>query len=373
MAIVQVQLPVPAATSYDVRIEAGLIAQLGSIVKNLAPAPKAAIISDSSVASHYLQAVRGSLSSVGYTVVDFVFPAGEASKTVETATAAMGKILHAGIERATPVITLGGGVVGDLGGFVAATLLRGLPFIQVPTTLLSAVDASVGGKVGVDHPAGKNLIGAFHQPRAVLTDIDTFKTLPDREIRCGLAECIKHGIIRDAQLFAFISQNMPKIIARDASTMIRLVEWNVQIKAAVVHEDPFEKGVRALLNLGHTFGHAIETVADYTGIQHGEAVALGMVAAANLSVARGLLSTDDAEKMNTLIDLAELPTSLPSLDVARVFEAMGRDKKVEGAKIRLVLPTGIGSAEVFRGVPDDQIIAALESLKCPPAPKNCDK
>lgn len=373
MATVPVQLPVPAALSYEVRIESGLISQLGQAVRKLAPAPTAAIISDTTVAGHYLQAARGSLAAAGYSVVDFVFPAGEASKTIETATAAMTKILNFGIERATPVITLGGGVVGDMGGFVAATLLRGLPFIQVPTTLLSAVDASVGGKVGIDHAAGKNLIGAFHQPRAVLTDINTFKTLPDREVRCGLAECIKHGIIRDHELFAFISQNMAKIMTCDTETMIELVERNVKIKAAVVHEDPYEKGVRALLNLGHTFGHAIETVAGYTGILHGEGVALGMVAAANLALARGMLSSDDAEQIKTLIDLAELPTSMPEIDVARVFEAMGRDKKVEGAKIRLVLPSKIGAAEVVRGVPDDQIIAAIESLKCPPMSANCEK
>lgn len=373
MATVPIQLPTPAAPYYEVRIESGLIAQLGHFVKKLAPAPAAVIISDSTVAKHYLQPARASLAAAGFSVIDFIFPAGESSKTLDTATAAMTKILHAGIERATPVITLGGGVVGDLGGFVAATLLRGLPFIQVPTTLLSAVDASVGGKVGVDHPAGKNLIGAFHQPRGVFTDISTFKTLPDRELHCGLAECIKHAIIRDHHLFAFISQNMPKIMACDTEVMIELVDRNVKIKAAVVMEDPFEKGVRALLNLGHTFGHAIETVADYTGIQHGEAVALGMVAAANLAVTRGMLSAADADHIKTLIDLAELPTSLPDIDVSRVFEAMGRDKKVEAAKIRLILPTSIGSAEVVRGVPDEQIKAAIESLKCPPMSANCEK
>ncbi len=363
MATVHVQLPVPAAPAYDVRIEAGLITQLGAIVRQLAPAPTAILISDSSVAAHYLPAAKESLSSAGYRVIDVVFPAGEVSKTINTAVAIMDKCLHAGIERATPVVALGGGVVGDMTGFVAATLLRGLPFFQVPTTLLSAVDASVGGKVGVDHAAGKNLIGAFHQPRAVLTDIATFKTLPEREIRCGLAECIKHGIIRDHDLFMFISQNLPKIMACDIPLMTELVRRNVQIKANVVQEDPFEKGVRALLNLGHTFGHALETLADYSGLQHGEAVALGMVAAANLSVLHGMLTQEQARQIRELIEKAGLPSSLAHVDVERTFEAMGRDKKVLAAKIRLILPTGIGTAEVVRDVPDEQIKAAIATLK----------
>jgi 3-dehydroquinate synthase len=250
--------------------------------------------------------------------------------------------------------------VGDLAGFVAATLLRGVPFIQVPTTLLAAVDASVGGKVGVDHPAGKNLIGAFHQPKLVLTDIATFSTLPPRELRGGLAECIKHAVIRDPGLFDFIAGNLSKIMACDPAALAHLVAANVAIKAAIVQEDPYEKSVRALLNLGHTFGHAIETVTHYR-VSHGEAVALGMLAAARLSHARGEFPAGDLHRLTTLLLALELPTSL-SLDPDQLLAAMATDKKVQSGKIRLILPVRIGEARIVADVPEREILAAAASL-----------
>jgi len=262
-------------------------------------------------------------------------------------------------------VLVGGGVVGDLGGYVAASLVRGVPFVQVPTTLLSAVDASVGGKVGVDHATGKNLIGAFHQPKLVLTDIATFATLPPREIRCGLAECVKHAVIRDAGLFDFTAQHASAFLSGDANMLAELVARNVAIKAAVVGEDPFERGVRALLNFGHTFGHAIETVMEYSGILHGEGVSLGMVAAGRMAVELNHLPAADLQKLISLLKTLGLPTHLPTLDAAKAFNAMFSDKKVKGGKLRFILPTKIGHAQVVENVPDAPVRRALDSLLAP--------
>jgi len=370
-SVVSVNIPSPAAAPYNIRIGPGLLDQLGALVREVAPAPTCAIISDTNVAPLYLDKVSATLSRVGYRTITHVLPAGEAHKTFVNVGAALDTLLNARVERATPVIALGGGVVGDLAGYVAASLLRGVPFIQVPTTLLSAVDASVGGKVGVDHAAGKNLIGAFHQPKLVLTDIATFATLPPRELRCGLAECVKHGIIRDADLFAFIAANVAKITACDHATMTELVTRNVTIKARIVEEDPFERGVRALLNLGHTFGHAIENVLEYSGIQHGEAVALGTVAAARLAVAINLFTDTDVRKIVDLFELIGLPTSCPQLDPAKTFSAMGTDKKVRAGKLRLVLPTKIGDAVIKSDVDATLIQQAIASLTTAASARLC--
>ena len=363
MTTIHVQLPSLPAPAYDIHIGPALLDQLGTLVKSVAPAVSCGIVTDSNVAPHYLERTKAQLTTAGYRVIAHVIAAGEAHKTVQSVAGAWDTFLHAKVERSTPIVALGGGVVGDLGGFVSASLLRGTPFIQVPTTLLAAVDASVGGKVGVDHAAGKNLIGAFHQPRMVITDTDTFRTLPPREIRCGLAECIKHGVIRDAALFAFIDQNAEKIAALDGPTMTDLVARNVAIKAAIVQEDPFEKGVRALLNLGHTFGHAIENVMEYGVIQHGEAVALGMVAAGRLAMALGEFSQSQQDQLTSLIAQVGLPTHCPQLDIQKTFDAMFTDKKVRGGKLRFVLPTQIGRAEVVDNVPDAPVREAIALLR----------
>jgi 3-dehydroquinate synthase len=363
MPTVSIQIPAISVAPYDIRIGPGLLGELGPQVRTLAPAPTCGLISDTHVAPLYLKAASASLAAAGYRVIDHVIPAGEAHKTLATVSAALDTLLNARVERATPIIALGGGVVGDLAGFVAASLLRGVPFIQVPTTLLAAVDASVGGKVGVDHSAGKNLIGAFHQPRLVLTDISTFATLPARELRCGLAECIKHGIIRDSALFAFIRDNAAQLLANNPAAMAELVARNVAIKAAIVQEDPFEKGVRALLNLGHTFGHAIETVMGYSGISHGEGVALGMVAASRLAHTLGQLPAADLRDILALIAAVGLPTSLPALDIDKTFAGMFTDKKVKDGKLRLILPTKIGHAHIVTDVPEKSIREAITSLR----------
>ena len=366
MKTVTVNIPAHNPAAYDIRIGGGLLARLGEMLRAVAPAPTCAMVTDSNVGPHYLAPATAALEQAGYRVVTHVIEAGEQHKTLATVSAALDTILGARVERATPVVALGGGVVGDLAGYVAASLLRGVPFVLAPTTLLAAVDASVGGKVGVDHKAGKNLIGAFHQPRLVVTDIDTFRTLPAREIRCGLAECIKHAVIRDAGLFDFIRQNAGVLgtcaKAGWGETMGDLVARNVAIKAAVVEEDPFEHGVRALLNFGHTFGHAIENVMEYAGIQHGEAVALGMVAAGRMAVRLGRFGTEDCGRMAALIQAVGLPTRLPGLDSDKIFAAMFTDKKVRGGKLRFVLPTRIGQAEVVEGVAEGAVREAIGEL-----------
>lgn len=349
-----------------------MLGELGPRVRALvSPAvPTCGLVSDTNVAPRYLAAARAGLAGAGFKVIEYVFPAGERHKTLATAAAGLDALLNAGggrmgggVERGTPIIALGGGVVGDLTGFISATLLRGTPFIQVPTTLLAAVDASVGGKVGVDHPAGKNLIGAFHQPRLVLTDVATFATLPARELRCGLAECIKHGVIRDEALLTFIERQQAAIMARDPGKLEELVAWNVRIKVAVVQADPFEKSVRALLNLGHTFGHALETLGSYSDLQHGEAVALGMVAAGRLAERRGMISGTQRQRVENLLVMVGLPVQRAGgIDVEAVYAGMQTDKKVAGGKIRLVLPKGLGDAEVVRDVPEAEIKWAIGTL-----------
>ncbi len=347
---------------YAIDVAAGILANLGPMVRQHAPAPSCGIVSDSIVAKHHLAAAVASLQSAGYRVVEFVFPAGEANKTLATVSRGLDCFLAARLERKSPIVALGGGVVGDLAGFIAATLLRGVPFVQVPTSLLAAVDASVGGKVGVDHAVGKNLIGAFHQPRAVICDVELLRSLPDVELRCGLAECVKHGIIRDVVLLEFIAANTQDIFRRDAKILTDLIAQNVRIKAAIVSEDPFEHGVRALLNLGHTFGHALEVVIGYENLKHGEAVALGTVAAAHVAVQRKMLSPQDAHYIERLLQSLGLPTRLAAMDINDVLAAMAGDKKVVDGRLRLILPTGLGAAVIIDSASAAEVRSGLEYL-----------
>jgi 3-dehydroquinate synthase len=244
------------------------------------------------------------------------------------------------------VIALGGGVPGDIAGFVAATYLRGLPFIQVPTTLLAQVDSSVGGKVGVDHAGGKNLIGAFHQPRAVLIETSTLQTLDSRQIKAGLAEIIKHGIIRDKKLFSYIESNLDDILAVDEALYQELIPWNCSIKARVVEEDETEQGVRAILNFGHTIGHAIEAMTGYGDYLHGEAVAIGMIMEARLGAALGITPVEVVSAIENLLRKAKYPLARPQQDAATLIESMFRDKKVQKGKLRFIFPTQIGEVMI---------------------------
>lgn len=352
---------VPGAP-YEVTVRAGSLSDVGPAIRALMRAAKAAVITDSHVGPLYADALLRSLRSAGIAAVVATIPAGEDHKTLAELHKLYDPVLAFGIDRATPVIALGGGVVGDMAGFLAATLLRGVPLVQVPTTLLAMVDASVGGKTAVNHPVGKNLIGAFHQPRAVLIDPATLRSLPTRELRGGLSECIKHEVIRDADGFARLEGEIGRALALDIDYLGELVAHNVAIKARVVEEDPFERGQRAHLNFGHTFAHAIETLSAYA-YSHGEAVALGMVAAANLAADLGMISRADAGRIAALIGEAGLPTGGVKLQTDAILHEMAFDKKVSGSRLRLVLPTRIGAATVRDDVEETAIRRAIDSIR----------
>lgn len=352
-----------APRPYDVLVEPGILARLGDVARQRSSAAKVCVVTDSNVAPHYLARAVAALRPQ-FQVLTCTLPAGEDHKTLSAIGQIYDAFLPAGIDRNTPLLALGGGVIGDMTGFAAATILRGVPFLQVPTTLLSMVDASVGGKTGIDHPYGKNLIGAFHQPVGVVVDPEVLITLPRRELIGGLAECIKHDIIRDAQHFAALPGLIAQCLKCDLPALAQLVAHNVAIKARVVEADPFEKGERAHLNFGHTFGHAIEKVSQYQ-YSHGEAVALGMIAASRLSARLGLLQPGELRQIEHVISLAGLPRGGLDLDVDACTAAMAYDKKVFGSKIRFVLPAGIGKAVIRDDVPADQVRDAMMSLRGP--------
>jgi 3-dehydroquinate synthase len=347
---------------YPVLVAPGLLRDAGPQLRRLSKSAKAAVVTDSHVAPSYLAPLCESLASAGFETIDAVLPAGEDHKTLADLLPVYDRILAAGVERSTPVIGLGGGVVTDMAGFVAATVLRGVPLVQVPTTLLAMVDASVGGKTGVNHAVGKNLIGAFHQPSAVLIDPAVLKTLPERELRGGLAECIKHEIIRDAEGFARLEENIHQARSLDLDYLSELVAHNIAIKARVVEADPFERGERAHLNFGHTFGHAIENVSHYE-YSHGESVALGMAAASHLAVSLGMLDDPSRRRIVALIEKTGLPVRGLTLDVNQVVEAMRFDKKVKSGRLRFVLPDRIGHVVIRDDVPVEAVTRAVEALR----------
>ena len=348
--------------SYEVLNAPGLLRHVGNELRLLGCSHKVAVVTDSNVAPLYLPKVRVSLAEFDFEVVEAVIPAGEAHKTLEDLLPVYDRLLRHKLDRGAVLIGLGGGVVTDMAGFVAATILRGIGLVQVPTTLLSMVDASVGGKTGVNHATGKNLIGSFHQPTLVLIDPEVLRTLPPRELRSGLAECIKHEIIRDAAGLASLERNIRRATEVDVDYLADLIAHNVAIKARVVEADPFEKNERAHLNFGHTFGHAIETVSNYS-YAHGECVALGMVAASRLAMKLGMIDEASVRRIVNLIAAAGLPTGGMELDTAQVVEAMAFDKKVKSGKIRFVLPDRIGHVVVRDDVPLDQVREAVESLR----------
>jgi 3-dehydroquinate synthase len=347
---------------YDILVRPGILRQAGEWLRENLPSGKAAIVTDSNVADTHGKVLSESLSAAGITPIVAVIPAGEKHKNLHHLLPVYDQILSAKIERSTPLLAVGGGVVGDMGGFAAATILRGIPFVQVPTTLLAMVDASIGGKTGVDHAAGKNLIGAFWQPRGVLIDPGVLATLPPREFRSGLAECIKHNLIRDAAAFAEMEKDIDRIIGKDADALTDLIAHNARIKARVVEADPLEKGERAHLNFGHTFGHAIESVSGFS-YSHGESVALGMTAAAFVSRELKLIDEPSRLRIVKIIQNAGLPTGGLSLDVPEITAAMKFDKKVKAGKIRFVLLDGIGRAVVRDDVPPELVQRAVESLR----------
>ncbi len=347
---------------YEVLNGPGFLDHVGSELQRDGYLGKVVVMSDTNVAPLYLPKLRASLEAFGFEVIDVVLPAGETHKTLEDLLPAYDRILRARVDRGTVLIGLGGGVITDSAGFVAATLLRGVPLVQIPTTLLSMVDASVGGKTGVNHAVGKNLIGAFYQPAKVLIDPEVLHSLPPRELRSGLAECIKHDIIRDDQGFAALERDVGKALSIDTHYLADLVAHNVRIKARVVESDPFERGERAHLNFGHTFGHAIETVSNYS-YSHGESVALGMVAASRAASRLRMIDDRSVGRIVSLIGAAGLPTGRLQLDVDQVIATMAFDKKVKTGRLRFVLPDRIGHVVVRDDVPADVVREAVESLQ----------
>jgi 3-dehydroquinate synthase len=349
--------------SYVIQVGPGLLAGLGKTCRSLGLGARCAIISDRRVAPRYGPAARRSMVQAGFDPVLVTVPAGETAKSLKSVQSCYTQLALHRLERQSFIVALGGGVVGDLAGFVAATYLRGIAFVQVPTTLLAQVDSSVGGKVGVNLPEGKNLVGAFHQPRHLLCDLDTLATLPRREFRAGLAEVIKYGIIYDARLFQMLERQLDKLLERDARVLERVVARCCAIKAEVVAEDETESGLRAILNFGHTIGHALEAISRYGRYLHGEAIAIGQVAAARISTRALGLPAREVERMRILFERAGLPTRvrLNAGQRRRLFQAMRLDKKVRAGEIRFVLARRIGRVEFGCRVPIRTIEQSLSS------------
>ena len=342
--------------AYEVVVGAGLL-DADRLVAHV-PGRHVLVVSDENVAPLYLARVQASLR--GKTVHSCVFPAGEQEKTLARFSELMTALAGMGASRDVTIVALGGGVVGDLAGFAAACWMRGVRLVQLPTTLLAMVDSSVGGKTAVDLPSGKNLVGAFHQPSAVLADTNTLGSLPDRELRAGLAEVVKYGAIVDPDFFAWLEANADGLLRRDGPALVEAIARSCRHKAIIVARDEHELGERMLLNFGHTFGHAMETAQGYGGLLHGEAVSVGMVIAARLSAALGRAPAGDASRLATLLERLGLPTSLPQGLSAHVLLAhMRLDKKALSGALRLILWRGIGQAEVVSGVPEAAIVAAL--------------
>jgi 3-dehydroquinate synthase len=346
-----------AGRGYAIKIAAGALPQLGAECARLCLGSRCAVITDSNVAAKFAKPALKSLSASGFDPVLIVVPAGEKSKRLAVVEKCHDALAKHRLERKSFIVALGGGVVGDLAGFVAATYLRGIDFVQAPTTLLAQVDSSVGGKTGVNLKAGKNLVGAFYQPKLVLCDLDILKTLPKREYISGLAEVIKYGIIFDAKLFARLERDLPKILARDSKTLSQIIARCCEIKAEVVAQDETENGLRAILNFGHTIGHAIENSFGYGKFLHGEAISIGQVAAAKLSQEMLGLSAKEVERIADLFRRAGLPAQIKinSSQRKKLLAAMKLDKKVSGGEVKFVLAKKIGTVLWNQRVPENSI------------------
>jgi 3-dehydroquinate synthase len=344
---------------YPITIGAGLLAQ-APLLSGLAPGKHALIITDENVAAHWLEPLQSALA--GKTLRTLVLPPGEQEKNLQRFGEVIEALSELGASRDATVFALGGGVVGDLAGFAAACWMRGVRFVQLPTTLLAMVDSSVGGKTAVDLPSGKNLVGAFHQPAAVIADLDTLATLPERELKAGLAEVIKYGAIFDVGFISWLERHVEALLARDVAALTEAVARSCRYKAGVVSRDEQEQGERMLLNFGHTFGHAIEVEQGYGGLLHGQAVAVGMVLAARLAVQLRRAPQADVDRLVALLRRAGLPTALPEgLGPEAIVARMKLDKKSLSGLPRLILWRGIGRAEIVRDVPEAAIVQALRT------------
>lgn len=343
--------------SYPIHIGGALLAKPGLITERLAQ-DKVAIVTNATVAPLYLAPLTRVLEGCGVGVVPVVLPDGESYKTWETLNRIFDALIENRCERKTSLLALGGGVIGDLAGFAAAVYQRGVPYIQIPTTLLAQVDSAVGGKTAINHPHGKNMIGAFYQPFAVIADTDTLVTLPERELAAGVAEVIKYGLIRDAGFFDWLEKNIERLMAREPEPLAYAIEHSCRMKADIVALDERETGTRALLNYGHTFGHAIEAGLSFGAWLHGEAVAAGMVLGARLSQRMGLITRHDMARITDVLKRARLPVAAPELGRDRYLDLMRHDKKVESGRVRFVLLRQIGEAFVTAEVPS----AALDEV-----------
>lgn len=353
--------------SYLIYIERALSSKIGNIISDLHPGKKIGIVTDENVSKLHLDTVAANLSDAGFDVLNAIIPAGESSKSLAVISTLYDKFLEERFERNSTIVALGGGVVGDIAGFVAATLLRGINFVQVPTTLLAQVDSSVGGKVGINHAMGKNLIGSFYQPKAVIIDTDFLSTLPQKELMCGMAEVIKYGLILDSNFAKRIAADFSKIIELNDHILIQdLIRRCVELKAEVVSKDEQESGLRRILNFGHTFGHAVEAIVPRGSVTHGEAVAFGMRAAIRLSESLELLASDQSEEALNLVENIPIAGSISELTVSDLMESMNSDKKVRDGEIHFVLLDKIGHAVIRAGVEnrliEESIRAAQESI-----------
>jgi 3-dehydroquinate synthase len=348
------------ARSYPIIVESGLLCRAAKEVLRIVPATGVAVLSHPHLAARFAAPILEGFRQAGVPVTLIPVPVGERHKNLRTVERIYDGLVAAGLDRKSLLVTLGGGVLGDIGGFAAATYLRGIPFVQVPTTLLAQVDASVGGKTGVDLRQGKNLVGAFHQPRVVMIDTDTLRTLPARELRSGLAEVVKYGIISDESFFRLIVQAMPRLLRRDADAVASAVIRSCEIKARVVEADETEQGLRAVLNFGHTVGHALEAVTGYRRYRHGEAISIGMVSAGLIGEEAGVTPREVTGRIVEALRRAGLPTDFPAdVPAERILEAIGRDKKTVAGKTSFVLAREVGSVEIVSDVPAGAVLTAL--------------
>lgn len=334
--------------SYDIVFGSGILARLGSLCRDSVTGERVMVVTNSIIGDCYFEPVRNSLLNAGYVVHKFIIPAGEEYKNIETLQAIYDAFISAELDRGSFAIALGGGVIGDIVGFAAATYLRGISYVQVPTTLLAQVDSSVGGKTGINHEKGKNLIGAFYQPRLVCIDVNTLDTLPEREYISGLAEVVKYGIVYDADFFNFICSNTGKLLTRDKDCLLEVERRSCAIKALIVMQDEKESSLRAVLNYGHTIGHAIESLSEYKTYLHGEAVAIGMVHAAKISEAMGYSVKADTDRIVHLLKSFQLPVELPSYNAESYAAVILRDKKAKDGYITFVLNNGIGNFSLVK-------------------------
>ena len=332
--------------SYDIVIQPGLLTEVGERLTNLAQSRQVGVVTDRHVARHHLPAMLRSLRSAGFEPTEIVLAPGERTKTLSTVGAILDVLAKMKFERKSLLVALGGGVVGDLAGFAAAIYQRGIPVVQVPTTLVAQVDSSVGGKTGVDHPLGKNLFGAFHQPRAVFIDPVTLRTLPRREWIAGIAEVIKYGVIADEAFFSFLEQSIDSLLQLDELTVLRVIARSCEIKAQVVADDERESDRRRILNYGHTIGHALESLEGYRGMIHGEAVGIGLVQEADLAHYLGICQREVVERVRNLVGRAGLAEAIPSVSFQSLWAAMQHDKKVVGGQVVGVWPVRIGEVVI---------------------------